>query len=202
MTEPRITDPSNPEKIDYPLAVPGLIRRVIAHLKARIDHDAAPAIAQWAMYWARHKTTTMPTEYDEIRPIPIARSFLSTFLWGARHVVVTDCSGSGEIDASLAGVDENPAGEPWGNGNSASFYNAALERFEDVAQIKPGNYVAYGPGGGEHIAVIVAAKPVPMVVSHGQPGGPFLQPLSLDTRPRTFLRVNTKAKAVQFPPKR
>jgi hypothetical protein len=198
----RITDPSNPQGIDYPIPAHGVISRLIERATAHIRHDAAPAIAQWAMYWSRHKHSSMPTGYAEIRPIPISRFFLSRVLWGNRHTVITDCSGSSEIDASLAGVDSNPGGEPWGEGNSGSFYNHAQQRFTDVRKIKPGDYVAYGPNGDEHIAVIVAAKPVPMVVSHGMPGGPFLQPLSLDTRPRTFLRVNTRAKRVRFPPKK
>jgi len=198
----RITDPSNPEGKDWELPTRSVFSQAIAKIRAHVNHDGAPALAQWAIFWARHKTTTMPTQYLEVRPIPISRNFLSRQLWGNKHVVVTDCSGSSEIDASLAGVDVNPAGEAWGEGNSSSFYNSALERFEDVKKIRAGNFVAYGVGGDEHIAVIVAHRPVPMVVSHGRPGGPFLQPLSLDTRPRTFLRVNTRAKHVRFPPKK
>jgi hypothetical protein len=198
-----ITDPSNPQKIDWAIATPGVLRRAVAKAKARIDHNAGPAIAQWAMYWARHKKTTMPTDYDEVRPIPYARNWLSTKLWGNRHVVITDCSGSGDIVSALAGVDINPAGFAWGSGegNSTSFFNNAIERFSDVAKLKPGDYVAYGPNGDAHLVTVVAVKPEVMVVSHGQPGGPFIQPLSLDTRPRTFLRFNTRAKIVHFPPK-
>jgi len=200
----RITDPSNPSKIDFDAPVQGVIRRSIDLAKAKVNHDAGPAIAQWAMYWARHKHSTMPTDYDEIRPIPFARNWLNTKLWGNRHVVITDCSGSSEISAALAGLDISPSGYPWasGAGNSGSFWRSAIRRFTDIAELRPGDYAAYGPNGDEHISIVVAVKPVPMVVSHGQPGGPFIQPLRLDTRPRTFLRVNTRAKAVRFPPKK
>jgi hypothetical protein len=196
----RITDPSNPEGKDWDLPTRNVVSRSVTKLRAHIKHDGAPALAQWAIYWARHKTTTMPTQYAEVRPIPYSRFWLSPQLWRRRHTVVTDCSGAGEIDASLAGVNKNPGGESWGEGNSSSFYNSAIERFNDLKKLKVGNYVAYGAGGDEHLVVVVAMKPEPMVVSHGMPGGPFLQPLSLDTRPRTFLRVNTRAKRVQFPP--
>ena len=196
---PTITDPFNPDGKDWELAQ-SAFSRTIAKIRAHVNHDASAAIAQWAIYWSRHKKSTMPTEYDEVRPIPISRFFLNPALWGKRHVVVTDCSGACEIDASLAGVNENPAGEPWGGGNSSSFFNHALERFNDLKKLKVGNYVAYGAGGDEHLVVVVAMRPEPMVVSHGMPGGPFLQPLSLDTRSRTFLRVNTRAKRVRFPP--
>ena len=203
MTEPRITDPSNPEGKDWELPERNVFSKSVEKIRAHINHDGAPALAQWAIYWARHKTTTMPTQYAEVRPIPYSRFWLSPQLWLKRHTVVTDCSGSTDIEAALAGVDINPAGFPWGSGegNSSSFFNAAVKRFFDVKELRPGDYCAYGVGGDEHISTVVAVKPVPMVVSHGMPGGPFLQPLSLDTRPRTFLRVNARAKRVQFPPK-
>ena len=155
------------------------------------------------MYWARHKATTMPTEYDEIRPIPFARNWLNRMLWGNHNTVVTDCSGSAKIECALAGVDKDPTGNGWptGEGNSGEFYSNAVKTFTDLAELRPGDFVTYGVNGQDHIATVVAVKPVPMVVSHGQPGGPFLQPLSLDTRPRTFVRINKGAVIVRFPPK-
>lgn len=203
MTEPRITDPSNPDGVDYPLQRPNIVVRAIARAKAKVNHDASGAMARWAIYWAQHKDTTMCTHYDEVRPIPYSRNWLSANLWHDRRCVATDCSGASDIVAELAGLDVNPAGYPWGSGegNSGSFYTHAVERFLNDKLIKVGDYATYGEDGDEHISVIVAVKPVAMVVSHGRPGGPFLQPLSLDTRPRTFVRVNTRARAVQFPPK-
>lgn len=198
-----ITDPSNPSGTDYPVKQPSIALRLWQAARAKVKHDAAPAIARWAIYWANHKTTTMCTHYDEVRPIPFARHWLSPKLWYARRCVSTDCSGAAEIVAALAGVNTSPSGYPWtsGTGNSGSFYVTAAKRFTDVRDLKVGDYAAYGIDGDEHISIIVAVKPEPMVVSHGRPGGPYLQPLSLDTRPRTFLRVNTRARTVQFPPK-
>jgi hypothetical protein len=199
----KITDPSNPDGIDYPVAELKVVRRFFMMMKAGIDHDAGPALAQWAMYWARHKKTTMPTNYDEIRPIPFARFWLAPNLWFHKRTVVTDCSGSAEIQAALAGVNISPSGYPWdtGEGNSGSFWVHAIKRFTDIAELLPGDYAVYGFDGDEHISTIVAVKPEVMVVSHGMQGGPFIQPLSLDTRPRTFIRINKRAKVVHFPPK-
>lgn len=52
----------------------------------------------------------------------------------------------------------------------------------DVSKARPGDPIVMGPGTGSHVVVVVEAGADPLVVSHGQEGGPRLQHLSVDTR--------------------
>jgi len=52
----------------------------------------------------------------------------------------------------------------------------------DVALAKPGDLIVYGPGTGEHVAVIVKAGKDPLTVSHGDESGPQLMRVSQDGR--------------------
>lgn len=53
---------------------------------------------------------------------------------------------------------------------------------DDTSKARPGDLIVIGPGNGDHVVVVVQAGTDPVVVSHGQEGGPRLQPLSVDGR--------------------
>ncbi len=170
---------------------------------SRITHNARPAIAQWAIYVAAHKDTTTRMAYEEVRPIPEPPRRDYRLEWGQGKVVTTDCSGFSLIVSDLAGVNVDPTGNRWdGAGYSVEFFTDPSNRHLSIGQIRPGDFVVYGPYGDEHIAVIVRSRGEALVCSHGHPGDPSIYPLADDTRlPRTFIRINSYARRANFPPK-
>jgi len=62
----------------------------------------------------------------------------------------------------------------------------------ELGQVQPGDVVVYGPGTGDHTALIVEATPDPLTVSMGQQGDPNYVRVSQDGRtPIRFLRFST-----------
>ena len=63
-----------------------------------------------------------------------------------------------------------------------------------VGDVVPGDVVVYGPGTGEHTALIVEAGPDPLTVSMGEEGDPSYVRVSQDGRqPIRFLRFSTES---------
>lgn len=184
------------------LAATGLARWWLGII-TRITHNGRPAIAQWAIYVAAHKGTSTRMEYAEVRPVPLPPRRDYRLEWAGGRAVTTDCSGFALIATDLAGVNTDPTGNRWdGAGYSVQFFTNPANRHLALSEIRPGDFVVYGPEGDEHIAVIVRTKGEALVSSHGQPGDPSIYPLSLDQRtPRTFVRVNAYATRPNFPPK-
>ncbi len=62
----------------------------------------------------------------------------------------------------------------------------------NIEQVLPGDLIVYGPGTGEHVAIVVQATTDSLTVSHGKPGDPSFVKVSQDGRePQTYLRCNT-----------
>lgn len=93
----------------------------------------------------------------------------------------------------------NWAGAPDPNGqgyNGTGYTGTLLANGQpiDVSQVIPGDVVVYGPGTGEHTALIVRGGPDPLTVSMGQQGDPNYVLVSQDGRqPQRFLRFSTQS---------
>jgi cell wall-associated NlpC family hydrolase len=99
------------------------------------------------------------------------------------------------------------------NYDGEGYTGTLLTHDEHIAQIlsnneviarekaRPGDLVVYGPGAGEHVAIVVQGGLDPLTVSMGQEGDPSYVYVSQDGRiPQTFLRCDTKqiGKAKKF----
>jgi len=141
--------------------------------------------------------------------------------WPIKFPITTDCSGSITLYAYLAqGNDPNGL-----NFDHEGYTGTLLSHEEHLAlwvkqnpvatiqDIEVGDYVVYGPGVGEHVAIIVEIQGNDILtVSHGEQGNPtycWVNPPSanphgypVDGRmPQTFLRnVTENTKPVRMPP--
>ena len=101
-----------------------------------------------------------------------------------------DCSAFVTLCYNWAG-----APDPNGQGYDGQGYTGTLLSHGVVIlknQAVPGDVVVYGPGTGEHTAMIVEAGNDPLTVSMGEQGDPSYVRVSQDGRqPQRFLRFNT-----------
>lgn len=99
--------------------------------------------------------------------------------------LTTDCSGFVTLCYWLAAaLDPNGLGY-FKLGYTGTLLDHAAKHGQiltDVSKARPGDPIVMGPGTGAHVVVVVEAGADPLVVSHGQEGGPRLQHLSVDTR--------------------
>ena len=111
--------------------------------------------------------------------------------------VTTDCSGFVTMVYLLAGCNDpnglNYDGEGY-TGTELSFDKHIAEWIKnaqgvEMENLEVGDLVVYGPGTGEHVAIIVEVGLDPLTVSMGQNGDPSFVHISQDGRqPQTFLR--------------
>ena len=99
------------------------------------------------------------------------------------------------------------AGAPDPNGmgyNGTGYTGTLLSHGTPISktQVVPGDVVVYGPGTGDHTAIIVEGGNDPLTVSMGQQGDPNYVRVSQDGRqPQRFLRFNTaKGGSPAIPP--
>ena len=101
-----------------------------------------------------------------------------------------DCSAFVTLCYNWAG-----APDPNGQGYDGQGYTGTLLSHGVVIlknQAVPGDVVVYGPGTGDHTAMIVEAGNDPLTVSMGEQGDPSYVRVSQDGRqPQRFLRFNT-----------
>lgn len=97
----------------------------------------------------------------------------------------TDCSGFATLCYRLAGC-KDPNGLGYATlgytGTLLDCANRAGTIFTDVSKAKPGDLIVYGPGTGEHVAIVVEAGKDPLTVSHGQESEPGYVKVSQDGR--------------------
>ena len=129
--------------------------------------------------------------YDETRPLT----------YTTRPVIPADCSWAcawlahraGWLMDPLTGLDSWP---DWGN--SASCYSTS--RHIGIAQVRPGDFVTYGPDGDKHMAFVIERLLGNdlLCMSHGGPTGetPQYQKNSVlkGLGVPTYCRVNTAAR--------
>jgi len=139
-------------------------------------------------------------------------------VWPPKFPINTDCSGSCTLWAFLANGND-PNGLNFDHeGYTGTFLSHEqhlalwVKNAQGVEQVQPGDYVVYGPGTGEHVAIIVSVNGNDILtVSHGEQGGPGYcwvntpkgpsKGYPTDGRtPQTFLRnVTTTNKPVRTP---
>jgi len=179
------------------------------------DHRAAEVA--WAE-WAVADRIAHPAHWNYSEG---ANRMSNIGVWPIKFPVDTDCSGSCTLWAFLAnGNDPNGLGFDH-EGYTGTFLsheahmalwvkNASNVKVEEV---QPGDHVVYGPGTGEHVAIIVSVLGNDILtVSFGGQGGPNYcwvnKPVGdskgypVDGRtPQTFLRnVTANTKPVRLPP--
>jgi len=178
-----------------------------------IDHRTAEvAWAHWAV--ANHAHFNYSEGSDRMAAIGV---------WPIKFPVNTDCSGSCTLYAWWAqGNDPNGLGFDH-EGYTGTFLsheehvNLLVTKLKGVTtdNIEIGDYVVYGPGTGEHVAIIVEIHGEDILtVSHGAQGGPGYcwvnEPKTVPSRgfpfdgrqPQTFLKnITDNNLPVRVPPK-
>jgi len=172
--------------------------------------NAQVAWAEWGV--ANHQHFNYSEGADRMNAIGI---------WPPKFPINTDCSGSCTLWAFLAnGNDPNGL-----NFDHEGYTGTFLSHEEHLAlwvknaknipveQVIPGDHVVYGPGTGEHVAIIVEVHGNDILtVSHGAQGGPgycwINEPKTVPSRgypfdgrtPQTFLRnITDTTKPVRTP---
>lgn len=166
-------------------ASPARLRAVIVGLTARfkkVKVQPSPdpmrtltlreKVVLWARWGVQH---TAQIHYAETRPYPL---HLET-------PMTTDCSGFATLCYKEAG-----AADPNGLGYNGEGYTGTLlshaekagKIITDLSHARPGDLIVYGPGTGEHVAIIVESGPDPLTVSHGQESDPSYVRVSQDGR--------------------
>ncbi len=155
----------------------------------RDARNAVVAWARWGVRNSRHFIYSMGSE----RMSAIGRRGVLP--------IVADCSASVTAWYNFAGAP-NPNGFPYSlmEGYTGTLLDSSSGRDIDLALVRPGDIVVYGPGTGEHTALIVEAGLDPLTVSMGRQGDPSFVRISQDGRvPQRFRTFPTRAKRVYWP---
>jgi len=104
--------------------------------------------------------------------------------------IYCDCSAFVTYCYSWAGAAD-PNGQGFdGQGYTGTLLSHGIEI--PVSEAIPGDVIVYGPGTGEHTALVVQAGPDPLTISMGEQGDPSLIHVSQDGRqPQRYLRFDT-----------
>lgn len=145
-----------------------------------IRPDRRKHLVAWARWGVLHDPEI---HYAEVRPMPLT----------AQLPMTTDCSGFVTFCYKQAGC-----ADPNGAGYSGYGYTGTLlahGRQVPLRSVLPGDLIVYGPGTGEHVAIVVEASTDPLTVSHGQESEPAYVRVSQDGRqPQRYLRFDTRAR--------
>ena len=153
------------------VTVPQRLRR---HLPAITPRQR---VCKWARWGVAHTADIHYTETaardDWLRTSPVGK----LPLW-------TDCSGFATFCYRQAGLsDPNGLGyKTLGYTGTLLDYAAHHGQILGVEHARPGDLIVYGPGTGEHVAVVVKAGSDPLTVSHGQESEPAYVRVSQDGR--------------------
>jgi len=105
---------------------------------------------------------------------------------------ICDCSAWVTYTYHWAGVNTDPNGQGY---NGTGYTGTLLEHGTEITvnQVQPGDVIVYGPGTGEHAAVIVEAGSDPLTSSMGEQGDPNYVRVSQDGRqPQRYLTIDTQ----------
>jgi hypothetical protein len=106
--------------------------------------------------------------------------------------ITMDCSESVTLLCRLAGLHD-----PSGLGFNGQGYTGTLlehlQHYTDPSIAAVGGLVVFGPGNGQHVAMVRRAGHDPLLFSHGQERGPLLVRYSVErhahTAPARFLSI-------------
>lgn len=150
----------------------------------RTHKDPRKRIVYWAWHYKRLEPAvhyTMDARRDDWLTVkPLGK----VPLW-------TDCSGWVTLLYRLASLPDPNGLEYTHLGYTGTLLSNAAKvgKILTVPEAKPGDLIVYGPGTGEHVAVVVKAGIDPLTISHGQESGPNLVYVSQDGRmPQRVLR--------------
>ena len=159
--------------------------------------DAKAGIVAWARYFTGQVPHFQYTQG--------ANRMQDIGQWPLQYPITTDCSGFVTLCYYLAG-----AADPNGQSYNHTGYTGTLlahGKHINASLVQPGDVVVYGPGTGEHTAIVVSVnKGDILTVSHGGPTGqspiycwvnpprstPAQHYPSDGRKPQTFLTFNTK----------
>mgnify|MGYP006267883863 CR=1 FL=1 len=156
--------------------------------------DVSDIIVAWARWGVKHRNQWNYTQ---------GAQRMSDINHAGILPVFADCSAAVTLWYNWAGAPD-PNGQKY---NHTGYTGTLLAHGKkiDRTEVKPGDVIVYGPGTGEHAALIVEvhANGDILTVSHGQqtdpsyvwcgiPKGPVTG-FPSDTRVPTFLRFNTNA---------
>lgn len=137
--------------------------------------DVANIIGKWALWATKHRTRFV---YEQVRPVS----------YDIKEKMILDCSSFATWCYRQAGAKDPNCVAYNGTG-----YTGTLVQFGKRVMIaRPGDIAIFGPGNGEHAAVVVAKGKDPLLVSHGDSQGPILVHASDDPRPVRYFRFDTK----------
>lgn len=124
--------------------------------------DSRPLLVAWANYFAGHTDKFVYSEgSDRMSAIGV---------WPIKYPIHADCSAFVTLLHWYAGCED-----PNGTGFDHEGYTGTLLSHNPhvpEAKVQPGDLVVYGPGEGEHVAIIVLVNgPDLLTVSHGGPTG-------------------------------
>lgn len=108
------------------------------------------------------------------------------------HGLTMDCSQSVELLCHVAGISD-PDGYDYRKDGYTGTLLATLPHYHTPGGANVGAIVIFGPGTGEHAAMVRHPGHDPILFSHGQEAGPFYLPLSQErvfhSPPVTFLSI-------------
>lgn len=150
----------------------------------RTHKDPRKRIVYWAWHY-RHLEPAVHYTMDSRRDDWLTAKPLGKVpLW-------TDCSGIVTLYYKLAGLpDPNGLGYKQLGYTGTLLSNAAkIGKIIETPEARPGDLIVYGPGTGDHVAVVIKGGSDPLTISHGSEDGPNLVYVSQDGRtPQRVLR--------------
>ena len=136
--------------------------------------DVANDIGKWAIWASKHPDLFI---YEQVRPVS----------YDIRPRMWLDCSSFATWCYRQAG-----AKDPNRVAYNGTGYTGTLVMYGKCVLIpRPGDIAIFGPGNGEHAAVVIAKGSNPLLVSHGDSQGPVIIHASDDPRPVRYFRFDT-----------
>jgi len=132
--------------------------------------------------------------YAEIRPmrtIHLTEAEADTLITHGRGITM-DCSESITMLCKWAGLAD-PSGNHYNGQGYTGTMLAHLPHYTKPTSANVGAIVVFGPGTGQHAAMVLETGPDPVLFSHGSEAGPLAIRLSVERQyhqtPVTFLSV-------------
>lgn len=148
------------------------------------------------MRWTAAKNAQI--HYSQARPMSAIHltEQQTVDLFAAGHSITMDCSGGVTQLCKWAGLSDPNGLNYDGYGFTGTLLsNKQLQHYTDPSKAGVGAIVVFGPGTGEHAAMVLEPGRDPLIWSHGSEAGPLLLRLSEEqkfhTPPTTFLSIAT-----------
>lgn len=107
--------------------------------------------------------------------------------WSKGKKVKADCSKGVQFLCWWAGCPNDPMGMHFGPYGNSSTLALHLHHLDKPSELKVGDIVTFGTGGGDHAAMVYEAGADPLLWSNGHQGAPNTYRLSYDRRVHQLL---------------